>query len=257
MEDHGVDVIKLPRQGIALIAGDLHGNMGDFNKLMEIWGEQSTKDNHLILTGDFIHAMGSDNDKSLEILDNVRANCKKFENFHLLLGNHEWATITKLTLYKGGVNQSLNFEELLKGKFGGQWEEKLVEYTNFFKELPVAVKTANKVFISHAGPPKNVNSLTEVMNITRKGYSNNLPLYELLWRRYGDYSKKDVDQFLENIGCRAMIVGHTPVDGYKLIGNQLIISSSYTKGKKAYVELDLNKEIRNCRDLKKMVRYFH
>ncbi len=54
-----------------------------------------------------------------------------------------------------------------------------------------------------------------------------------------------------------MIVGHTPVDGYKLIGNQLIISSSYTKGKKAYVELDLEREILNGRDLKKMVKYFH
>ena len=257
MYDHGVDVIKLPRQGFALIAGDLHGNMGDFNKLMEIWEGKSTKNNHLILTGDFIHAMGSNNDKSLEILDTLRAYYKKFENFHLLLGNHELATITKFTLYKGGVNQSLNFQELLKGKFGGEWEEKLLECTNFFKELPVAVKTANKVFISHAGPPKNINSLKEMMNITRKGYYNNLSLYELLWRRYGDYSKKDVDQFLENIGCRAMIVGHTPVDGYKLIGNQLIISSSYTLGKKAYVELDLKKEIRSGRDLKKMVKYFH
>jgi serine/threonine-protein phosphatase PP1 catalytic subunit len=52
-----------------------------------------------------------------------------------------------------------------------------------------------------------------------------------------------------------MIVGHTPVDGYKLYGNQLIISSSYTKGRKAYVELDLKKDISNGGDLKKMVRY--
>ncbi|WP_321421666.1 metallophosphoesterase family protein [uncultured Methanobacterium sp.] len=250
-------MIKLPSRGLALVAGDLHGNLEDFNKIMEIWEDHSTKENHLILTGDFIHAMGSENDKSLEILDTGISYCKNFENFHLLLGNHEWATITKLTLYKGGVNQSLNFEELIREKFGGEWKEKLEEYTNFFKELPVAVKTANKVFISHAGPPKSIKSLNEIINITRKGYSNNLPLYELLWRRYGDYSKKDVDQFLETIGCRAMIVGHTPVDGFKLIGNQLIISSSYSRGKKAYVELDLEKEIHNGRYLKKMVKYFH
>lgn len=248
-------MIKLPRQGLALVAGDLHGNMRDFHKIMGIWEDQLTKENHLILTGDLIHAMGHRSDKSLEILEEIMGYCKKFENFHLLLGNHEWATITKLRLYKGGVNQTQNFNELLKRKFGEEWEEKLKKYINFFKKLPLAVKTVNKVFISHAGPPKNINSLNEMMNITINGYSNNLPLYELLWHRHGDYRKKDVDQFLENIGCRAMIVGHTPVDGYKLIGNQLIISSSYSRGKKAYVELDLQKEIHGGRDIKKMVKY--
>lgn len=53
-----------------------------------------------------------------------------------------------------------------------------------------------------------------------------------------------------------MIVGHTPVDGVELIGeNQLIVSSSYSSGKKAYVELDLQKEIKNGKDILKMVRY--
>jgi len=53
-----------------------------------------------------------------------------------------------------------------------------------------------------------------------------------------------------------MIVGHTPVDGAKLIGNQLVVSSSYSRGKKAYVELDLEKKIHGAKDLKKMVKYF-
>ena len=53
-----------------------------------------------------------------------------------------------------------------------------------------------------------------------------------------------------------MIVGHTPVDGIKLIGKkQLIVSSSYSRGKKAYVELDLREKIEDARDLLKMVRY--
>ncbi len=256
MQDHGIDVIEIPRQGVAFIVTDLHGNIDDFNKVIEIWENQSTKENHLILTGDFIHAMGAENDNSLEILDSVRADCKKYKNFNLLLGNHEWATITHLSVYKGGVNQSLNFVEILKDKFGGEWKVKLEEYTNFFKELPVAVKTGNKVFISHAGPPKGIKSFNDITNLTVKGYSNNPVLYELLWNRYGDYSKNDVDSFLDAVGCKAMIVGHTPVKGYKLIKNLLIVSSSYSKGKKAYVELDLEKEIRNGKDIKKMVKYF-
>ncbi|MBF4475425.1 metallophosphoesterase [Methanobacterium formicicum] len=256
MPSQEVDVVKLPRRGLALIASDLHGNLKDFHKLLQIWQNTAVKDKHLIFTGDFIHAMGTkEADNSLELLEEIQLDCKKYPGFHLLLGNHEWATITGNPVYKGGVNQSLIFEKLLKDKYGSRWKVKLAEYSHFFKKLPVAVKTSNGVFISHSGPPENVKSLQQIMNITRRGYSANQSLFELLWRRYHDYSKQDVDQFLEAVGCQAMIVGHTPVDGYKLYGNQLIISSSYTKGRKAYVELDLKKDISNGGDLKKMVRY--
>ncbi|BDZ68662.1 metallophosphoesterase [Methanobacterium ferruginis] len=255
MPDYG-DLKELPRQGKALIVTDLHGNLDDFNKIREIWKDLSSKDNHLILTGDFIHPMDGD-DGSLDILDAVQADCEKYENnFHPLLGNHEWATILHISIYKGGINQTLKFEKLLKDKFGDAWRFKLDEYTNFFQKLPIAVKTDNEVFISHSGPSKGISSLNDLRNMTEKGYLDNIPLYELLWNRYGDYSAKDVDDFLKIVGCRAMIVGHTPVEGYKLIGNQLIVSSSFSRGKKAYVELDLEKDIENGHDLEKMVKYF-
>ena len=250
------DLVKLPSRGKALIVTDLHGNLEDYHKVMDLWGNDSNKKDNLILTGDFIHAMGTKNDNSIEILESVRSNCKKYDNFHLLLGNHEWATITHTSVYKGGVNQSLNFEDHLKEKFGEKWKAKLQEYTSFLKKLPIAVKTSNGVFISHAWPPKGVKSYSDILYVTRKGYSKNPLLYEMLWNRYGDYDKQDIDAFLKLVGCKAMIVGHTPVKGHKLIQNQLIISSSYSKGKNAYVELDLEKEIKNGRDLKKMVKFF-
>ena len=63
------------------------------------------------------------------------------------------------------------------------------------------------------------------------------------------------DPFLKHFNCKTSIVGHTPVDGVELIGNQLIVSSSFGLGKKAYLELDLEEEINNGRDLLKMVKY--
>ncbi len=53
-----------------------------------------------------------------------------------------------------------------------------------------------------------------------------------------------------------MVVGHTPVNGYKLKGNLIIVSSSFGKGKKAYLQLDLQKEIIKGKDLESMVKYF-
>ncbi|MGC9517544.1 MAG: metallophosphoesterase [Methanomicrobiales archaeon] len=249
--------MELPKKGFAIIITDIHGNLTDYNKFINIWENFEGKDNHLIITGDFIHGVGRENDQSVKVLESVKSNFENYSNFHALLGNHEWSVISDVAVYKGGENLSHNFEILLKQRFQDKWKVKLEEYINFFKQLPLAVKTDNKVFISHGGPSKLVKNLQDIINLTDEGYSNER-LRELLWNRYGDYDKKDIDLFLKNVGCNAMIVGHTPVDGAKLIGkNQLVVSSSFSRGKKAYVELDLEKKIKNAKDIKKMVRYLN
>jgi serine/threonine-protein phosphatase PP1 catalytic subunit len=249
-------LIKLPRKGKALIVTDIHGNLDDFNKFMDIWDELEDDVNHMVLTGDFIHAMGLKNDRSIEILELVKERQKRSSKFHVLLGNHEWSTIYGISVYKGGIDQTHNFVTRLKEYFNDKWEKKLQEYNKFFKKLPIAVKTDNGVFISHAGPPKNVKHLDEITRITDDGYLGNSKLYDLLWNRPDDFSEKELESFLKAVNCRVMIVGHTPVNGAKIVAqNQVVVSSSYSKGKKAYVELDLEKNIKKGKDVLKMVKY--
>jgi hypothetical protein len=249
-------LIELPRKGIALIVTDIHGNITDFKKFMDIWSSfDDDEDNHLILTGDFIHAMGCENDQSVEILEYVKFRYENSNNFHVLLGNHEWATMSNKVLFKAGINQTHNFDELLKEKFQDDCKKKRDEYIEFFKELPIAVRTDNRIFISHAGPPHNIHGIDEITNITSEGYDNP-KLMEFLWNRKDDFNKQVLKSFLDAVDCKMMVVGHTPVDGIKLVyKNQLIVSSSYGKGKKAYVELDLEKDIKKSKDLLKMVKY--
>ncbi|MFZ2216182.1 MAG: hypothetical protein WAV17_03510 [Methanothermobacter tenebrarum] len=53
-----------------------------------------------------------------------------------------------------------------------------------------------------------------------------------------------------------MMVGHAPVNGVELTNErQLVVASSYTMGKRAYVKLDLERKIKNGKDLLKMVKY--
>lgn len=258
MHNYDGDLIELPKKGKALIITDLHGNLSDFNKLMDIWENFDGEiDNHLVITGDFIHAMGRADDNSVELMEEVKYRFDNDKNFHVLLGNHEWSVISKMTIYKSGADLNFNFEELLKERFSSRWEQKLNEYIEFFKKLPLAVKTKNKVFISHAGPPKNLKNIEKIINISKNGFVNNSLLFELLWNRSGDYDKKDLETFLKTVGCNAMIVGHTPVKGVKIVyKNQLIVSSSFSAGKKAYVELNLEKEIKNAKDIQKMVKFY-
>ena len=60
---------------------------------MDIWKEFKDQNNHLILTGDFIHRCYQI-DGSLEIIDSVKKDLENEKNFHILLGNHEWVQIT-------------------------------------------------------------------------------------------------------------------------------------------------------------------
>jgi Icc-related predicted phosphoesterase len=249
-------LIELPKKGKAMIITDIHGNISDLNRFIDIWNDFKSKNNHLVITGDFIHSFGLEDDKSLDVIISLRNLFKKSDNVHILLGNHEWSVISQSTLYKGGKNLSLNFESLLKDKYRENWKKVLEKYIKCFKKLPIAVKTSNKVFISHAGPPKNVKNMNEIINIKNSGYISNPILFDLLWKRKGEYKKKDLESFLKAVGCNAMIVGHTPVNGVEIIkGRQLIVSSSFTKGKKAYIELDLEVEIKNAKQIMKMAKY--
>ena len=128
-------------------------------------------------------------------------------------------------------------------------------YKKFFKTLAIAVRTENKVLISHAGPSTHLKSEEDIRNISNNDYSNNLVLYDMVWNRNMECSRNYLDPFLKYLNCKASIVGHTPVDGVELVGNQLIVSSSFGTDRKAFVELDLEEEINNGRDILKMVKY--
>ena len=247
-------LIELPHKGKALIITDLHGNLEDYERYMEIWNEFKDKNNHLILTGDFIHSCYV-NDGSLEIIDSLKMLYENDENFHVLLGNHEWAQILDESIYKGGLNQTQDFKVLVYKKYLDKTAEKIEFYKKFFKTLAIAVRTQNKVLISHAGPSPHLKSEEDINNISNNDYTNNLVLYDLVWNRNMECSRNYLDPFLKYLNCNASIVGHTPVDGVELIGNQLIVSSSFGTERKAFVEFDLEEEIKNGHDLLKMVKY--
>ena len=167
----------------------------------------------------------------------------------------KWAQITGESVYKGFSNQTQDFIDLIQEKYEDNADTKMESYINFFKKLAIAVKTENKVFISHAGPSQHLKNEDDIKNISENDYSHNLVLYEMLWSRNMECFRNYLDPFLKHLNCNASLVGHTPVNGVELHGNQLIVSSSFGMGRKAYIELDLKEEINTGRDLLKMVKY--
>lgn len=261
-------LLEIKAEGKLLIITDLHGNMDDLKHYNKIWRGVLEENYEVVITGDVIHPVPGCVDNSLDVLEMVKSFDESYENFHLLLGNHEFSHISEVSVYKAGVNQTRDFEHKLSKRFQTEDDEwgrnKLQKYVEYFKTLPIAVKTDNKVFVSHAGPVKGIKSLDDIKEIDLYGYRYNQQLKGMLFNRPEDYNSRDLDLFLKNVGCNVSIVGHTTVRGYELVGNrQIIISSSNSlpssKGDKmnAYVELDLEREIRDVKDVVGMVKFLN
>ena len=87
-------LIELPDHGRLIVVTDLHGDFDDYSHYLNLWDE-TDPDFHIVFCGDLIHGIDEDTDGSVEILDDAIARSEKYSNFHTLLGNHEWAHITK------------------------------------------------------------------------------------------------------------------------------------------------------------------
>lgn len=245
-------IIQLTSKGRLLVVTDLHGNIEDYEKYIQLWQEDNP-DCHIVFVGDLIHSI-DDNDKSIEILEDVMEKYEKYPNFHPLLGNHEWSQIFNIPVYKGHKNQTNDFMNLIKEK-KGSYEPHISNYVEFFKSMPLFLQTENGLFISHTGPSKTINNINDFKNSFKNNY-NNTVLHDFLWNRHEiDYTKKDVDKFLKIINSKCMIVGHTVVDGYFTYGNQMILSSSFATNNKAYLDIDLSVPIKNMHQLTKKIKY--
>lgn len=237
--------IKLPRKGRLIVVTDLHGNYDDYEKYLKIW-KRENRNSHIVFAGDLIHSTFG-YDQSIEIMDDVIEKTEKYDNFHVLLGNHEWAHITNRDIYKLNENQKWSFEKLIESK-KGSLQPTLDNYIKFFKSLPYFLKTDNGIFISHAGPSRDIKSICDYNKIFDENYENPL-LYQFLWNRPGDYAESDVDNFLDIIDSNCMIIGHNTVDGFKRIGRQIIIASSHMTDNKTYFDIDLEQDINNMDEL--------
>lgn len=248
-------LIELPDYGRLIVVSDLHGDFDDYTHYLSLWDE-TDPDFHIVFTGDLIHGTDMDRDGSVEILDDAIIKSRQYSNFHALLGNHEWAHITNTNIYKNHEDLLMNFKNLISYK-KGYIEPTLTKYIKFFRTMPYFLKTANGLFVSHTGPSAKIRTIEAFDKIFEDGYSGQI-LYDFLWNRYNrvsNYTKEDVNRFLDIVGSRFMIVGHCPVESYQLFGKQMIMSSSFDTKVKTYLDLDLESELNSMKDLQKQLKF--
>lgn len=223
-------LIRLEHAGDLLVAGDLHGNVDNFRRLLEKADLGKHPQRHLVLQelvhGPFHYPAGGD--KSHQLVDLLAAlKCQYPRQVHLLLGNHELAQWTGQAIAKAASELNALFREGLDTAYGSRAEEIYAAYRELFAVVPLTVRTPNRVFLSHSLPkaarlesfnPAIVECETPEESDLRPGG----PIHALLWGR--DRSTATVERFLEKVDADWLITGHIPCDrGFELPNGRQVI----------------------------------
>lgn len=205
------------------ICGDIHGQYSDLLRLFE-YGGLPPKANYLFL-GDYVDR----GKQSLETICLLLAYKVKYpENFFLLRGNHECASI----------NRIYGFYDECKRRFNVKlWKI----FTDCFNCLPVAALIDEKILCMHGGLSPDLHNLDQIRNLQRP---TDVPesglLCDLLWsdpskdvKGWGmndrgvsyTFGADRVTDFLQKHDLDLICRAHQVVeDGYEFFANRQLVT---------------------------------
>jgi hypothetical protein len=216
-----------------LVVGDLHGNLENFRQAMKIADLARHPTRHLVLQellhGPFLYPNGGD--RSHQLFDCVAAlKCQFPRQVHLLPGNHELAQFTGRCVLKNDRDLNQLFVMGVESAYGAKAGDVLEAYREVFLTLPFALRTRNRVFLSHSAPAASRlagfdPAILEQENPPESEFHPGGSLYALCWGR--DTEEEHIEAFLGSVEADFLICGHIPCEqGYSTPNpRQLILDS--------------------------------
>ncbi|MGE3804792.1 MAG: metallophosphoesterase [Gemmataceae bacterium] len=217
-----------------LVAGDMHGHIDNFRRILQRADLAKHPTRHVVLQelihGRFRHPDGSD--KSHQLIDLLSAlKCQYPRQVHMLLGNHELAQWTDRRISKADEDLNALFHQGVRTSYGSHGEEVYRAYINLFANLPMALRTPNRVFLSHSLPRAALINHFELAMIEQEHHPQREwitggILHGVVWGR--DNSLPVVLDYLRRVDSDLLITGHIPCEnGYDTPNNrQLILDSA-------------------------------
>ena len=202
-----------------LVAGDLHGHVPNFKVVFAAAELARRPDRHLVLQelihSSFTYPRGGE--KSHQLVDLFCAlKCQYPDRVHYLPGNHELAQFTNRPIGKGETTCNAEFRFGVEAAYGvGPAREIYDAYMDLIRRLPLAVRTPNRVFVSHSLPAKKYLPVFDATKLEAEDYAveDYLPggsVYALVWGR--DTSLETVTEYLNRVDADFLISGHIPLE---------------------------------------------
>ncbi len=207
-------LIELPGEGDVLVTGDLHGNLANFQRIVQLADLPHHPKRHLILQ-ELLHAMFEDTPDSSYLLLEEAALLKSFypSQVHILLANHDLTEILGYDILKRGSSVLRAFAAALEDAYAFNKDVVHKAYTGFLRTLPWAAASETGLFLSHSVPDaKYLELFSREMFVEADHEHPNLsrgsPAFRLTWGR--DLSGATAAAFAARVGADLLIIGHHP-----------------------------------------------
>ena len=209
-------VIRLTDAADVCVAGDLHGNVDNFSRLLRVADLAKNLRRHLVVQevihGKFRYPGGSD--KSHQMIDLIAALMCQFPGqVHYLPGNHELSQLTNRLIGKG--DEDLN--DLFRQGVETAYKEHAVAIYDAYMRIiaagPLVVRTPNRVYLSHSLPgAKRLESfdptILEGEEFRDEDFALGGTVHSLVWGR--TTTEEHVAAFLQKVDADWLITGHIP-----------------------------------------------
>jgi hypothetical protein len=226
-------VVALTDCDEVLVGGDLHGNLEAFRGLLKVADLGARPRRHLVLQevvhGPFRYALGGD--KSHQLLDLIAAlKCQHPRQVHFLLGNHELSQWTNRRVEKDNEELTGLFRAGVAIAYGERADDVYAAYVGLFAAAPLALRTPNRVFLSHSLPSAKRLEAFDLAHLEKEEFDEgDLKLggaaHALVWGR--DTSAENAAAFLRKVDADLLVSGHIPCERGFFAPNdrQLILDS--------------------------------
>jgi len=208
-------VVDLQNCTEVLVAGDMHGHVGNFQALLRTADLANHPTRHFVMQ-ELIHGnyhYPSGGDKSHQLVDLFAALKGQFpKQVHYVPGNHELAQWTGRKVLKADLDLNALFEEGVRTAYGPQFGPEIYQtYLTLFQALPVALRAPNGVLVSHSLPAARVMALFDPARLERDVYGEvdvqpGGSVHSILWGR--DTTPANVEAFLRKMGAELLVSGH-------------------------------------------------
>jgi hypothetical protein len=226
-------LVDPPESTDVIIAGDLHGNLGNFNAICEYADLEQHPSRHLIFQ-EMVHSRfrySNGGDASHQLLDRfVELKVKFPARVHLIMGNHELAQWRGQKILKGDDCYNELFTRGVEFAYGedSQVMERL--YQRLFSVLPLMIRFPNRLAISHSLPTEKNQANFDFGVLTLDALPDGSldlggTVRSLVWGR--EATSENAQRFLNIIDCDWLVTGHIPQEtGYLWASERHLILDS-------------------------------
>ncbi len=229
------NIVRLEGPGRVVMTGDLHGHERNFEKMVA-YSRLENGNNHLVIH-ELLHGNRSEgeHDTTYRLLTQAAELKVRYPHqVHYILSNHEISQVTKDEVMKNGQTVVEAMTLGLMAEYGSNSQLVSQAIDEFIMSLPFAVRTSNRIWMSHSLPAKRHLRAFDAgifdMPLTVEKLRLNDSLHALFWDRSHD--EQCLEQLSDMWDVNIFIMGHRPQEfGYgRPFDNLFVLASDHGHG---------------------------